>query len=69
MITSFGFPLDITVMINILQEIIEILHEKMLKAINLQWFHNDVSEKNNPLNYLSNEPRVNRSMFVIPPVK
>ena len=35
MINSFGFPLDITVMINILQEIIEILHEKMLKAINL----------------------------------
>ena len=46
-------------MINILQEIIKILHEKMSKAINLYWFHNDVSEKNNSLNGHSNEPRIN----------
>ena len=35
MINSFVVLLDITVMINILQEIIKVLHEKMLKAINL----------------------------------
>ena len=34
MVNSFDIPLDMTVMINILQEIIKILHEKMLKAIN-----------------------------------
>ena len=34
MVNSFVFSLDITVMINILQEIIKTLHEKMLKAIN-----------------------------------
>ena len=34
MVNSFGLLLDITVIINILQEIIKILHEKMLKAIN-----------------------------------
>ena len=37
MVNSFGFSLDITVMINILQEIIQALHEKMLKAINLYY--------------------------------
>ena len=42
-----GISLDITVMINILQEIITILHKKMLKAINLYWFHNNASEKKN----------------------
>ena len=32
MVNSFVVSLDITVMINILQEIIKVLHEKMLKA-------------------------------------
>ena len=31
----------------------------MLQAINLYWFHNDESERNNSLNGHSNEPRVN----------
>ena len=34
------------------------LHGKMLKAINLHWFHKDTSEKNNSLKDLSNEPRI-----------
>ena len=59
MVKSFDVLLDITVMINILQEIIKILHEKMSKAINLYWFHNDVSEENNSLTGHSNEPRIN----------
>ena len=33
MVNSFVVSLDITVMINILQEIIKVLHEKMLIAI------------------------------------
>ena len=41
--------LDITVIINNLQEIINILHEKMLQTINLCWFHKDASKKNNSL--------------------
>ena len=41
MVNSFVALLDITVIINILQQIIKIMHEKMLKAINLYWFHND----------------------------
>ena len=45
MVNSFVVSLDITVMINILQDILKILHEKMLKAINLYWLHNDASEK------------------------
>ena len=56
MANSFDFSLDITVMIHVLQEIIKILHEKILKAINLYWFHNDASEKNNPLIHRFNEP-------------
>ena len=32
-------------MIDILQEIIKILHKKMLQAINFYWFYNDASEK------------------------
>ena len=32
-------------MIDILHEIIKILHKKMLQAINLYWFYNDASEK------------------------
>ena len=35
MIISFVVSLDITVMTDTLQKIIKILHEKMLKAINL----------------------------------
>ena len=53
-ISSTGFSLNITIMINILQEI-KILHDKILKAINLYWFHNDPSEKNNLLNDRSND--------------
>ena len=37
MVNSFGLLLDITVIINILPEVIKILLEKMLKAINLHW--------------------------------
>ena len=59
MVNSFGFSLDTTVMVKILQKIIKILHEKMLKAIYLDWFHNDTSEKNNSLNDRSKEPRIN----------
>ena len=44
-VDSFVFLLDITVMINILQEIIKTLHKKMLKAINFYRFHNDAWEK------------------------
>ena len=35
------------------------LHEKVLKATNLYWLHNDALEKNNSLNGNSNEPRIN----------
>ena len=31
----------------------------MLKEINLYWFHNYVSERNNSLNGHSNEPPIN----------
>ena len=51
--------LNITVMIDILQEIIKILQEKTLKHINLYWFHNDALQKNNILNFHSKEPRIN----------
>ena len=43
MVNSFGLLLDITVIINILPEVIKILLEKMLKALNDR----------------SNEPRIN----------
>ena len=49
----------VDVMINILYAIIKILHEKMLNAIYLYWFHNDVSEENNSLNGHSSEPWIN----------
>ena len=45
------------------------MHEKMLKTINLYWFHNDAAERNNSLNDNSNEPRLNEQRFLIPPVK
>ena len=35
------------------------MHEKLLKSINLYWFHNDASERNNSLNGYSNETRIN----------
>ena len=44
-VNSFDVLLDITVMINILQEISKDLQEKMLKAINLSWLHNNPPEK------------------------
>ena len=37
-------------MINILYEMIKILYGKMLNAICLYWFHNDIPEENNSLN-------------------
>ena len=46
-------------MINILHEMIKILHEEMLNAIYLYWFHNDTSEENNSLNGHSKEPWIN----------
>ena len=59
MINWFVILLDIYVMINVLYEMIKILHEKMLNAIYFYWFHNDTSEKNNSLNGHSNEPWIN----------
>ena len=56
-------------MINILQKIMKILHEKILKVINLYWFHNDAREKNNLLNGHSNKLRINEYRFAISPVK
>ena len=60
MVNSFAVSLEFTVTINILKEIRKILHEKMLKVINLYWFHNDVSEKTNSLNGHPNEPRIKK---------
>ena len=45
MVNSFVVSLDITVLINILQEITKILKEKMLYAINLYWLHNNATDK------------------------
>ena len=50
MVNSFVVSLYVTVMINILQKILEILHEKMLKAIDFYRFHNSALEKSNSLN-------------------
>ena len=55
MVNLFVASLDIIVMINILQEIIKILHENV-KVIDLYWFHNDASEKNYSLNCHLNKP-------------
>ena len=44
-VNSFDVSLDITVMINILQEISKDLQEKMLKATNLYWLHSNPLEK------------------------
>ena len=50
MVNSFVVALDIAVIINILQEIIKIFHEEILKALNLYWSQKDASKKNNSLN-------------------
>ena len=59
MINSFVFSLDIPLINNILYEMITILNEKMLNAIYLYWFHNDILAENNFLNGHSNEPWLN----------
>ena len=56
MINSFLASLDIPPIINILNEMIKILHEKRLNAIYLYWCHNRTSEKNNSLTGHSKEP-------------
>ena len=58
-VNSFAALLYITVMINISQEINKVVHEKMLRVINLYWFHNDTLETNNSLNGHSNEHGIN----------
>lgn len=68
-VNAFVVSLQIIVMINILQEVIKILHEEMFNAMNLYWFHNDASDKNNPLNGYCKEPRINKQKFVIFPAK
>ena len=35
------------------------MHEKMLKTIDLYWFHNDASGRNNSINGHSNKPQIN----------
>ena len=47
MVNSFLVSLESPVMINILYEMIKILHEKMLNAIYFYWFQKYTSEKNN----------------------
>ena len=56
MINYFFVLLDILVIINILYEMIKILHKKILNLIHLYQFHNDISEKNSSLNDHSNKP-------------
>ena len=62
---SFVFSLDIPTMINILCEIIKILHQKMLNAIYLYWFHKYVLPVNNSLNGHSNKLWINGKRLVI----
>ena len=50
------FSLDVPVMIKILNEMIKLLHENMLDAIYLHWFHNHKLAENNSLNDHSNKP-------------
>ena len=69
MVDSLLLSLNIPVMINILYEMIKIMHEKMLNAIYLYWFHNDTLAENSSLNGHSNEPGKNGYRFVISPVK
>ena len=42
---SFLVSLEISVIINILYEMIKAMHAKMLNVIYLYWFHSDTSEK------------------------
>ena len=60
MVNSFLFSLAIPIMFNILYKMIKILYEEMLNAINLYWFYNDTSEKNNWQTGHSNEPWINK---------
>ena len=59
MVNLFVVSLDMTAMINILQEMMKILQEKMLKVINLYWLLNDATEKTNSLNDHPKEPWTN----------
>ena len=58
MVNSFIVSLGMTLMINVFLENIKSLHEKMLKARNLYWLHNDASEKKS-LNGHFDKPRRN----------
>ena len=69
MVNSLVFSLDISAMINISYKMIRFMHEKMLNAIYLYWFHNKTLAENNSLNVHSNEPWINGYGFVISPVK
>ena len=64
MINSFVLSLGIPVMINILCKMIRILHEKILNAIYLYYFHDDTVEENNSLNGQSNEPFINAYLSI-----
>ena len=52
-------------MIKILYKMIKILHEKMVNAIYLYWFHKDTPEKNESLNGVSNESWINTNKFFL----
>ena len=56
-------------MIYILYEMIKILHQKMLNAIYLYWFHNGTLAENNSLNDRSNQTWIKGLMFAIAPTK
>ena len=58
MVSSLIVLLDITAMINILQEVVKTLHDKILKTLNWYWLRDNATEKNNSLNGHSNEPRI-----------
>ena len=53
-VNSFVVSVNAIVMINIC-----LMHEEILKTINMYWFLNNASERNNPLNGNSNEPQIN----------
>ena len=53
-VNSFVLSLNIPVTINILNEIIKILHDKMPNGIYWYWFYNGALEKNNSQNGHSN---------------
>ena len=58
MVNLFAISLFVILMINILQKIIKVRSEKILKAINLSRFNNDLSAKNNSLNGYSSKTRI-----------